>query len=47
MTTMLITVNTHSYLVEAAFAAKTSSCRLGSDRPWLVRDIALAGRSAR
>jgi hypothetical protein len=46
--TMLITVNTHTYLVEAASAAPTSSCRQGFDRmPWSGENRALAGRCAR
>jgi hypothetical protein len=45
---MLITVNTHTYPVEAAPAATTSSCRRGFDRmPWSGENGALAGRCAR
>jgi hypothetical protein len=45
---MLITLNTHYQLVEAAPAAATSSCRQGFDRmPWSGENRALAGRCAR
>jgi hypothetical protein len=45
---MLITLDTHTYLVEAASAAATNSCRQGSDRmPWSGENRALAGRCAR
>ena len=45
---MLITLTTHTNLVDAAPAAMTSSCGRGFARmPWSDENPALAGRCAR
>jgi hypothetical protein len=45
MEPMLIT-DTHTRLGDTAFAVKTSSCRYGLRKPWLIDVGALAARSA-